>query len=137
MTASKGRTDSDHREAAGLYLHLPFCSAICPYCDFSVLTGGSREKAHFVGLLLWEMCLWEGDPWHFDTIYLGGGTPSELTVAQVGALLEASEQHFSVSGESKIFLEANPEDVDRRSLEAWRRLGVRSLSLGVQSFDAG
>ncbi len=123
-------------QKAGLYLHIPFCSAICPYCDFSVLTGGPRERAHFVGLLLWEMCLWEGLPWHFDTIYLGGGTPSALSPAQLGALLEASEQHFAVGESARIFLEANPEDVDRRSLTAWRRLGVRTLSLGVQTFEA-
>lgn len=124
------------RQGAGLYLHLPFCSAICPYCDFSVLTGNSRERAHFVGLLLWEMCLWEGHPWHFDTIYLGGGTPSALTAAQIGAVLEASEQHFSVAERVEVFLEANPEDVDRRSLAAWRRLGGDTLSLGVQTFEA-
>ena len=121
---------------AGLYLHIPFCSSICPYCDFSVLTGGAQERAHFVGLLLWEMCLWEGHPWHFDSIYLGGGTPSALSPAQLGAVLEASEQHFSVLPGAKIFLEANPEDVDRRSLAAWRRLGVHTLSLGVQTFEA-
>jgi oxygen-independent coproporphyrinogen-3 oxidase len=126
--------------APGLYLHIPFCSAICPYCDFSVLTGGPEVRARFVESLLGEIALWkDGDLTSFrdaDTIYFGGGTPSALTPEQLGIILEASGRALSVRPDTWIFLEANPEDVTPESVRAWRDLGVRTLSLGIQSFDA-
>ncbi|HVS00832.1 MAG TPA: radical SAM family heme chaperone HemW [Thermoanaerobaculia bacterium] len=121
---------------AGLYLHVPFCSAICPYCDFAVLTGGRERRARFVEHLLAEIRLWAGEPFAFDTIYFGGGTPSALEPEELARVIEASRSAFLIDKDAWIFLEANPEDVTPESLRAWRELGVRTLSLGVQSFDA-
>lgn len=121
---------------AGLYLHVPFCSAICPYCDFAVLTGGRERRAGFVEHLLAEMRLWAGAPFAFDTIYFGGGTPSALEPEELARIVEASRAAFLIDKDAWTFLEANPEDVTPESLRAWRELGVRTLSLGVQSFDA-
>ena len=78
------------RVSPGLYLHVPFCSAICPYCDFAVLTGGPRRRAQFVEGLLAEIGLWgaAAASWPaFDTIYLGGGTPSALAPEELGRIL--------------------------------------------------
>ncbi|HYN22319.1 MAG TPA: radical SAM family heme chaperone HemW [Thermoanaerobaculia bacterium] len=126
----------------GLYLHIPFCSAICPYCDFAVLTGGPERRARFVEHLIAEMGLWAADPEGLrpfrgiDTIYFGGGTPSALSPEQLGLILDTAKRLLPVEADAWTFLEANPEDVTPESLRAWWEIGVRTLSLGIQSFDA-
>ncbi len=125
--------------APGLYLHVPFCSAICPYCDFAVLTGGRERRARFVAHLLAEAELWAGAPGSplagFDTVYLGGGTPSALLPEELGRILAAARERLGAAPDAWVSLEANPEDVTAGALRAWREIGVRTLSLGVQSFD--
>jgi len=126
--------DSAPPARPGLYLHIPFCSKICPYCDFAVTTGGSGRRAEFVESLLSEIALWAGESFAFDTLYFGGGTPSALAPDELERIVEAVRTAFALRTEPWIFLEANPEDVTAGSLAAWRRLGVRTLSLGIQSF---
>ena len=125
-----------YREAhSGLYLHIPFCSAICPYCDFAVLTGGPERRARFTEHLIREIGMWSSGSGAFrgmDTVYFGGGTPSALSPEQLGRIVES----LPTREDAWIFLEANPEDVTPESVRAWRDLGVRTLSLGIQSFDA-
>jgi len=123
----------------GLYLHIPFCSAICPYCDFAVLTGGAERRQRFVDHLLCEISIWSAEraPLEsIDTIYFGGGTPSALAAEDLARILAAARANLSIRNDAEIFLEANPEDVTVESVRAWRDLGVRFLSLGIQSFDA-
>lgn len=137
MNPGTGKTDSEAHP--GLYLHIPFCSAICPYCDFAVLTGGPEMRARFVEHLLAEIRMWGADRDLFpeiDTIYLGGGTPSALAPEQIAHILAAARETLSIRDDAWIFFEANPEDVTPESARAWRDLGVRMLSLGLQSFDA-
>lgn len=122
--------------AAGLYLHVPFCARICPYCDFAVTTGSRARRTAFVEALAGEVALWDGAPFRFDTVYFGGGTPSALAPEDLGRLLAAVRSHLDVLPDAWIFLEANPEDAVPDALAAWRALGVRTVSLGVQSFDA-
>src|SRR5512136_1152320 len=123
--------------APGLYLHIPFCSAICPYCDFSVLKAGRPARRRFVEHLAAEVPLaareWK-DPQPFDTVYFGGGTPSLLPPEDLERVLGACRAHLALAT-PWIFLEANPEDVTPDACAAWRGLGVRTLSLGVQSFS--
>jgi len=124
----------------GLYLHVPFCSAICPYCDFAVLTGGPRRRAEFVDSLMAEIAAWrrEAERWAtIDTVYFGGGTPSALAPEQLARILEAARAALPVAHNAWIALEANPEDVTAESAGRWRELGVAMLSLGIQSFDPG
>jgi oxygen-independent coproporphyrinogen-3 oxidase len=123
----------------GLYLHIPFCSAICPYCDFAVLTGGPERRRQFTDHLISEISLWAPDRAAFagiDTIYFGGGTPSALAVDDIARVLGAVRENLSVQDGAWVSFEANPEDVHPESVQAWRDLGVRFLSLGIQSFDA-
>jgi oxygen-independent coproporphyrinogen-3 oxidase len=127
------------RRPPGLYLHVPFCSAICPYCDFAVLTGGPRRRAEFVDSLEAEIAAWrsEAERWQtIDTVYFGGGTPSALAPAQLERILAAARAALPVAPDAWIALEANPEDVTAESLGRWRDLGIAMLSLGIQSFDA-
>ena len=122
----------------GLYLHLPFCSAICPYCDFSVLTGGTERRQRFVDDLRREIALWGDRPLPgtpFDSVYLGGGTPSLLSPEQLAAILDEARRLLPIAPEATVSMEANPEDVSPASLAAWHALGIDTLTLGVQSFD--
>ncbi len=121
--------------APGLYVHVPFCSAICPYCDFAVVKGSAARRGRFVETLLAEIELAAGEAQPFDTLYFGGGTPSLLAEEELARVLAAAREKLGARVDAWIFLEANPEDVSPASLAAWRRLGVRTLSLGVQSFD--
>lgn len=120
---------------AGLYVHVPFCSAICPYCDFAVSVGAAPRREAFVRDLLREIALWREWREPFDTVYFGGGTPSILGAGQLVRLLDALRSRLPVRDDARIFFEANPEDVTHEAVSAWRRLGVHALSLGVQSFD--
>ena len=125
--------------APGLYLHVPFCSAICPYCDFSVVSAASPARQRFASRLVAEVSLaapaWP-DPRPFDTVYFGGGTPSRLPPEDLARVLDACRMHLAFATPAPwIFLEANPEDVTADACSAWRRLGVRTLSVGVQSFS--
>lgn len=124
--------------APGLYVHVPFCSAVCPYCDFAVLVGGPERRTAYVDALAAESALWRGGWTHsaFDTVYLGGGTPSLLAPAELERLLAALRDALPIARAARISLEANPEDVSAPALTAWHALGVETLSLGVQSFDA-
>lgn len=121
---------------AGLYLHVPFCDRVCPYCDFAVRTGDRARKRRFVEGLVAEIGLWADFGTPFDTIYLGGGTPSALDPDDVGRILTAARERLVVAPDAGVFMEVNPEHVTRESAAAWAALGVRTLSLGVQSFDA-
>ena len=124
-------------ECAGLYVHIPFCSAVCPYCDFAVQTGSAAQRAALVSLLRAETALW--GPWErpFDTVYFGGGTPSLLDAGQLDQALAAIRSGLPIRSDARLFLEANPEDVTPERIGEWRSLGVSFLSLGVQSFHDG
>lgn len=124
--------------APGLYLHIPFCSTICPYCDFSVLRAGVAARTRFVEHLVAEVALvapgWSA-PSPFDTVYFGGGTPSQLPPEDLARVVAACREHLPVEPDAWVFLEVNPEDVTPHACAAWRGLGVRTLSLGVQAFS--
>jgi oxygen-independent coproporphyrinogen III oxidase len=120
---------------AGLYIHVPFCSAVCPYCDFAVQIGKPALRQSFVETLLDEVALCADWAHPIDTIYFGGGTPSMLDRTQLGTIIERLREHLPVAADAKLHFEANPEDVDADALAKWRELGVEFLSLGVQSFD--
>jgi oxygen-independent coproporphyrinogen-3 oxidase len=123
---------------AGVYLHVPFCAAICPYCDFAVARGDAPARDRFTAALVAELAASSAAlAGPFDTVYLGGGTPSYLEPRQLETILDAVRSALPIEGEAFVVMEANPEDVTRSSVAAWRDLGVLGLSLGVQSFDAG
>ncbi len=116
----------------GVYLHIPFCSAICNYCNFNrgLFEAGLKER--YVDALVAEIRA--ADRAVVDTIYFGGGTPSLLEPAEVERLIGACLETFDVAEDREVTLEANPETVDERRLAAFRHAGVNRLSVGVQSF---
>ncbi|MGH9349284.1 MAG: radical SAM family heme chaperone HemW [Vicinamibacterales bacterium] len=120
----------------GLYIHVPFCTAICNYCNFNRGLFDAALKARYVQALLREIRR-AGDGSPADTIFFGGGTPSLLEPAEVGALVAACRDAFALAPDAEITLEANPESVSAARLAAYREAGVNRLSVGVQSFDDG
>ncbi len=117
----------------GLYLHIPFCAALCNYCHFTrALLDPALKRRYVVGLTREIRRAAVG--WAADTIYFGGGTPSLLDPGEVAGLLSACREAFAVAPGAEITLEVNPETVSRERLAAFREAGVNRLSIGVQSF---
>ncbi|MEW6320010.1 MAG: radical SAM family heme chaperone HemW [Acidobacteriota bacterium] len=121
--------------ALGLYLHVPFCRAICNYCNFNRGLFDGPLKARYVEALAAEIARAAEPGTPADTIYFGGGTPSLLDPDDVARLVAACRRAFDVTLDAEVTLEANPEGVTRDRLAAYRAAGVTRLSLGVQSFD--
>jgi oxygen-independent coproporphyrinogen-3 oxidase len=132
-------TAKPDEKARHVYIHVPFCSRRCSYCDFSIAVRRNIPVAAFVAAMGVEA---EGRlaPGRVsaDTLYLGGGTPSKLGAAGVRQLTDAlAAGGIRPAPGAEVTLEANPEDVTRQAVEAWIDAGVTRLSLGVQSFDPG
>ena len=125
--------------SAGIYLHFPFCKVKCMYCDFYSIPKREDEIPKFVETLAKEISLYADSHdinWKFDTIFLGGGTPSLFTAKGLELILETLDQKFGLSNIKEITLEANPGEAPYEKLKAFRELGVNRLSMGFQSFDA-
>ncbi len=120
---------------AGLYVHVPFCSTLCPYCDFAVNLATEARRSRYVELLLTEIALRGRPDAPFDTLYFGGGTPSLLPASGLRRIVETLSDLEWLSAGCRVFLEANPEDVNEASLAGFRQARVSTLSLGVQSLD--
>jgi putative oxygen-independent coproporphyrinogen III oxidase len=117
----------------GLYLHIPFCSAICNYCNFNRGLFDAELKQQYVAALREEIHQ-RADGASADTVFFGGGTPSLLEPTEIADLIEACRAGFALSPDAEITLEANPETVSDERLAGFRRAGVNRLSFGVQSF---
>jgi oxygen-independent coproporphyrinogen-3 oxidase len=129
-----------HDPTVGLYVHVPFCERICPYCDFAVVRSRvlepKREDA-YVDALLDELRARQETfaQRRLETVYLGGGTPSLLRPESVARILAAARQAFPGSAPEEVTLEVNPSTVERARLPGFRAVGVNRLSVGVQSFN--
>jgi oxygen-independent coproporphyrinogen-3 oxidase len=122
-----------------LYVHVPYCRHVCPYCDFNVYASAAPPDVEYVRTLATELATWTASsPWTsrpLATVYLGGGTPSLFSPATVAALLDAAVAGPGIVRGAEITLEANPGTVTRERLAAYRSAGVNRISLGVQSFQ--
>jgi oxygen-independent coproporphyrinogen-3 oxidase len=118
----------------GLYVHVPFCAAICNYCNFNRGLLDEPLKIRFVDALVQEIAR---APRNLtaDTIYFGGGTPSLLAPHEIASIVDALRSTFDLAPNAEVTLEANPETVDVSRLEGFRRAGINRLSYGVQSFN--
>ena len=119
----------------GLYVHVPFCSAICNYCNFNRGLFDADLKARYVDALVAEIRTAELKPRAAaDTMFFGGGTPSLLEPDEIARIIAACESAFDIAADREVTMEANPESVTEARLAAYRRAGVNRLSVGVQSF---
>lgn len=113
----------------GIYIHLPFCSVHCTYCDFPLTTRVSLSDRYYSALLR-EIDQRRPETMA-DTLYFGGGTPS-LTPARI---LKEIRERFALVRDSEITMEANPDDIDRQRIHEWKHAGINRLSVGVQSLE--
>lgn len=122
---------------AGIYIHIPFCKQACHYCNFHFSTT-LHQRTAMVQAIVQEIALTVpfAASENIATVYLGGGTPSLLSTAELGAILQAVRQRFNVLPDAEVTLEANPDDITAAALADWQQLGFNRLSIGIQSFLA-
>lgn len=119
---------------AGLYIHVPFCRSKCRYCDFYSVTSLEPVEQWLLGIGR-EARYYQDRFDSFDTLYLGGGTPTLLAIHHLKLLLGLLRQYFRFTADAEITVEANPDDITSDLLACLHDLGVNRISLGVQSFD--
>lgn len=121
----------------GIYIHVPFCQGRCIYCDFYSTTEGEEWKSRYVDALLAELRMRRDElPLaRVHSIYIGGGTPSQLPARALAAILNEVCRLYPVDSDAEITVEANPDDVTPEWLAALSHTPVNRLSMGVQSFD--
>jgi len=128
-----------HMTRAGIYLHFPFCKLKCIYCDFYSVADRDDEVSRFVQAIIKEIefCELDTSSWIFDTIFFGGGTPSLLEPGHLEIILNALNKKFDLAAVDEWTLEANPGEAPLEKLQAFRKLGLNRLSIGVQSLEPG
>jgi oxygen-independent coproporphyrinogen III oxidase len=119
--------------ALGLYIHIPFCGAICAYCNFNRGLHDGTLAARYVDALERDIRQ-QADQARADTVYFGGGTPSLLPPEDIGRLIAACRESFTLADDAEITLETNPETVTVARMEAYASAGVNRISMGAQSF---
>lgn len=118
----------------GIYIHVPFCKKRCIYCDFYSTTYGKRERAAFVQALISEMKARRTTKM-VRTIYLGGGTSSQLDQEELTSIFATLKEKYTMALDAEVTFEANPDDITPEFAKFLFELGINRMSLGVQSFD--
>ena len=121
-------------DKAAAYIHIPFCTRVCPYCDFNVVAGQEHLIERYTQAVVAE--IGRANPWRtLDALSFGGGTPSRMPASRLYQTIEAIDDCFGLAGAAEISLEANPEDWSPRIATELRDAGFTRVSFGVQSFD--
>ena len=118
----------------GLYIHIPFCLSKCHYCDFYSQTSISAIP-DFLDALFKEMEMYRNRFLSFETVYIGGGTPSLLSPQELESILLRVRENFNLTITPEITIETNPADLSRSFLESMRKIGINRINIGIQSFD--
>ncbi|MGD8411934.1 MAG: radical SAM family heme chaperone HemW [Desulfobacterales bacterium] len=121
-------------QRAGLYIHIPFCVRKCPYCDFYSETDLSL-RPRFIEALMAEMEMVSAQGLSFDTLYIGGGTPSVYDYHDIDQIVAAALQNFDLQPDSEITIEVNPGTTSIEQLKGCREAGINRINIGVQSFN--
>ena len=121
-------------EKAGLYIHIPFCLSKCGYCSFYSIKSINLIPT-FLSALKQEMEFYGNHFQSFNTIYIGGGTPSLLTAKQFAEIFIAINKFYKIESPAEITIEVNPGDVSADYFQSLRSLGINRLNIGIQSFD--
>ena len=124
-------------QTAGIYIHIPFCITKCIYCDFYSVAGQDDRIDNFVNALIAEIKNSDIDvsKWKFDTIFIGGGTPSVLSPNQLEKVISTLDKRIGLNNKIEFTLEANPGEAPLGKLRDFRTLGINRLSIGIQSFN--
>lgn len=120
-----------------VYIHVPFCKSRCVYCDFYSTVCGSEARKAYVSAACEELKQRAGElsGKQVQSVYFGGGTPSLLQSEEIAAIWESVCDHYALSADAEITLEANPDDISPAFVSRLAALGINRMSLGVQSFD--
>jgi oxygen-independent coproporphyrinogen-3 oxidase len=121
-------------EPVGIYVHIPFCAAICNYCNFNRGLHDDGLRRRYVDALIADIRGYADPSIAADTIFFGGGTPSLLEPGEVGRIIQACRDSFDLAPDAEITMEANPESSPAAKMEQFRAAGANRLSFGVQSF---
>jgi oxygen-independent coproporphyrinogen III oxidase len=121
----------------GIYIHIPFCSHVCPYCDFNTYAGQSARIPAYTEAVVREAAIWgtQFDGRSAASVFMGGGTPSLLERDQVKIILAACGSAFELASGAEITMEANPDNLDERYCSGLLDAGVNRLSIGAQTLD--
>ena len=124
-------------KTAGIYIHIPFCAAKCNYCDFYSITDSEGIIPRFIKAICKEIeqCSTDTSKWKFDTIFIGGGTPSLIKAREIEKILLSIDNKFSLGNVKELTLEANPGEIPINRLNGLKMLGINRLSIGVQSMQ--
>jgi len=122
------------KEQAGLYIHIPFCVSKCGYCSFYSISS-THLIPEFTKAISHEMAFYKFCFPSFDTVYLGGGTPSLLSIGQLETIFKAINKSYKIDPHAEITMEVNPGDVSLEYFQSLRSLGINRLNIGIQSFD--
>ncbi len=122
---------------AGLYIHIPFCESKCIYCDFYSMANNNHLIDKYINALLVEAVLRKNElnSETLTTVYLGGGTPSLLSITQLSKILNGLKKVFDFSEVEEFTIEVNPDDVTAYYIQQAKSLGINRVSMGVQSFS--
>ena len=140
--ASLNRNRSQHQDAGGIYIHFPFCVSRCDYCSFVSYIHDRAVAKRYIDTLKSELSLWaelygkdsNAGPKVFDSIYIGGGTPSIAEADDWNVILGFIHDRFQITPDAEITIEANPGTFDSARGRDWRSAGINRISLGAQSF---
>lgn len=119
----------------GLYVHIPFCNQVCPYCDFTKMVAGRDLKKSYIDALCKEMSIKKLNNYTFDTLYIGGGTPSSLSLDLLDQFFSTLNTYVPLEKLKEISFEMNPEDVNLEILLLLKKYHVSRISLGIQSLN--
>lgn len=123
-----------HAGTPAAYVHVPFCSAVCPYCDFAVVAGADDMAGRYIEAVVAE--IEASDGWRpLDAVYFGGGTPSHVDPSLLEQVLDALRGRHGLTDAAEVSLEANPEDFGPGRAEQLLSAGFNRVSFGAQSFD--
>lgn len=122
--------NTQYKQKAGLYIHIPFCAGKCPYCDFFSSKYEKSLAREYINALSLEMDKYNGE---FDTVYLGGGTPSILESDMIGEILSLAREKFTISDNAEITIECNPSKNLEKDFYDYASFGINRVSIGMQS----
>jgi oxygen-independent coproporphyrinogen-3 oxidase len=121
----------------GLYIHIPFCSTICSYCDFYIIKNQATYLDRYLDFLLKEFDIFQSENKEnitIDSIFIGGGTPSLLTPEQLSKIIVKVKECFTLAENTEISMESNPASLSETKLNEYKEISINRISIGVQSF---
>ena len=119
----------------GLYIHIPFCNQICPYCDFYKMVASDKTKESLINALLQEMKLKNIDKYTFNSVYIGGGSPSCLNINLLNKIFSELNKSIDLKKLDEFTIELNPNDITNELINLLKKYHISRVSIGVQTFN--